>query len=87
MRDDISRRTGLQRPQRGYVEGFFFFFNPAANILLLAVESTAVPGSGRRNVLFTPLGMCQCGLLRLCCRLGLGLFRLRRLARLRLIFI
>ena len=30
MRDHISRRTGLQRHQRGYVEGLFFFFNPAA---------------------------------------------------------
>ena len=43
MRNDISRRTGLQRYQRLYVEGFFFFFNPAANILLLALEPTAVP--------------------------------------------
>ena len=55
MRDDISRRTGLQRQQRAHVEGFFFF-NPAANILLLAVEPTAVPGSGRLSVLFTPWG-------------------------------
>ena len=84
MRDEISLRTEVQREQPGYVEGFFFF-NPAANILLLAVEPTAVPGSGRLSVLFTPWG--QCRLLRLCCRLGLGLFRLRRVACLRLIFI
>ena len=57
MRDNKSHRTGLQRHQRLYVEGFFFFFfNPAANILLLDVELTAVPGSGRLSVLFTPWG-------------------------------
>ena len=54
MRDGISSRTGAQRYQRLYSEGFFFFFNPAANILLLAVEPTAVPGSGSLSVLFTP---------------------------------
>ena len=55
MRDEISLRTEVQREQPGYVEGFFFF-NPAANILLVAVEPTAVPGSGRLSVLFTPWG-------------------------------
>ena len=37
-------------------KGFLFFFNPAANILLRAAEPTAVPGSGRLSVLFTPWG-------------------------------
>ena len=55
MGDEISLRTELQRQQQGYVKGFFFF-NPAANILLLAVEPTAVPGSGRLSILFTPWG-------------------------------
>ena len=32
------------------------FFNPVANILLRDVEPTAVAGSGRLRVLFTPLG-------------------------------
>ena len=56
MGDNISCRTGLEHHQRGYVEGFFFFYNPAADILLLAVEPTAVPGYGRLRVLLTPWG-------------------------------
>ena len=56
MGDEVCLRTDVQRQQPGYVEGFFLF-NPAANILLLAVEPTAVPGSARLSVLFTP---CVC---------------------------
>ena len=55
MRDEISLRTRLQRQQSGYVQGFFFC-NPAAIILLLASEPTAVPGSGSLSLLFTPWG-------------------------------
>ena len=55
MRDEISLRAQLQPQQRDYVEGFFFF-NSAANILLLAAEPTAVPGFGRLTGLFTPCG-------------------------------
>ena len=56
MRDNISRRKGLQPYQRLYVEGLFFLINPAAKILLLAAEPTAVPGFERLSVLPTPSG-------------------------------
>ena len=62
MRDDVFGRSGLQRYLRLYVEGFLFFFNPGANILLLAVEPNAVSGSARLSILFNP-----CGYVRVVC--------------------
>ena len=55
MRDEISLRTEVQREQPGNIEGFFFFY-PAVNILLVAVDSTAIPAAGGLIVLFSSSG-------------------------------
>ena len=50
------KTTNLRKQGYQGLWGFFFFLTPAANILLRDLEPTAVPRSGRLNVLFTPSG-------------------------------
>ena len=82
MRDNISRKIGLQRPLR-------LLLPLQSRCQHLAPRCRAHCCSRIRKAQrpLHSLGLRQCRLLRLSCRLGLWLFPLRRLARPRLVLI
>ena len=69
MRDDISREAGLQRPL-----GLLLLLQSGANILLLDVKPTGVPGFGRLSILFTSWGCVRVVCFGLATALVLGFF-------------